>query len=745
MPSQIVQFDDFELDFGRYQLRRGDRVVKLEKNPMELLILLVEKEGRLVTREEIIQRLWGDDVFVDTRHGINTAVHKLRTALRDDAGRPRVLGTVVGKGYRLVADVAKTPASGVADDHDSSRDRSLRPQVAAQMGTELQRSRFDSESQPAPERVTNGDSKLRYSAVPNRIWISAGTMLLALLLCVGIWWISRISAEAKPPTIQMVSLAGVPSGQQYTAAFSPDGNQLAFGLAGAQNPGIYTTLTDGDKALRLTSNPGDCCPVWSPDGQQIAFSRRNSGEGLAIYVVSALGGTEHRLYREPANFPWNHPGYLDWSPDAKFIAFSEREEDDAHASIALLSLADSTTRRLTTPPDQAYDYAPSFSPDGSTVTFIRRNGAGVASDVFVVSAAGGEPRRLTFDNAAIDGMPVWTADGRDIVFSSIRGGLPTLWRISATVGGLRSIAGVGATACCPSISRKGNQLVYQNSVSNYGIWRVDLKDQTRVQNPPNLLISSNGRNWRPDFSPDGRRIVFESDRSGYIEIWTCDANGSNCGQLTSLHGVAGTARWSPDGSRIAFEFTPGEHSEIYVVDVAGGRPRLVPTLPGADNLAPNWSRDGQWIYFASDYESGRFDLWKVPLHGGSPVRVTKNGGDYGVESADRRFLYYSKLDAPGIWKRPLNGGEETRILDQSGLDQWYNWALAPNGIYFLNRAAKPRETIEFLNFESGKIVPILSPDKWVNWGVTVSPDGSSLMYVQNDFFQSNLVLVKNYR
>jgi len=99
LPAGIIQFDEFELDIGRYELRRGDRVVKLEKSPMELLILLVENQGQLVTREKIIQHLWGDNVFVDTRHGINTAVHKLRSALSDDSEQPRILETVVGKGY----------------------------------------------------------------------------------------------------------------------------------------------------------------------------------------------------------------------------------------------------------------------------------------------------------------------------------------------------------------------------------------------------------------------------------------------------------------------------------------------------------------------------------------------------------------------------------------------------------------------------------------------------------------------
>ena len=81
--AQIIKFDEFELDLGRYELRRRGRPLKLEKVPMELLILLAEREGQLVIREEIVQRLWGADVFVDTRQGINTAVRKIRLALKD--------------------------------------------------------------------------------------------------------------------------------------------------------------------------------------------------------------------------------------------------------------------------------------------------------------------------------------------------------------------------------------------------------------------------------------------------------------------------------------------------------------------------------------------------------------------------------------------------------------------------------------------------------------------------------------
>ena len=110
--------------------------------------------------------------------------------------------------------------------------------------------------------------------------------------------------------------------------------------------------------------------------------------------------------------------------------------------------------------------------------------------------------------------------------------------------------------------------------------------------------------------PDGRRIVFHSDRSGSSEIWVCDASGGNPLQLTSLgRSNTGTPRWSPDGRRIAFDARLGRDGDIHVMDADGGAPRRVTTEP-SDDVVPSWSRDGRWIYFASN-RSGRWEVWKV--------------------------------------------------------------------------------------------------------------------------------------
>jgi Tol biopolymer transport system component len=289
---------------------------------------------------------------------------------------------------------------------------------------------------------------------------------------------------------------------------------------------------------------------------------------------------------------------------------------------------------------------------------------------------------------------------------------------------------------------------HQDSPGKLNIWRLNLRDEGHSQRPPAIAMWEKGVGGRPHFSPDGKRITFESNRLGYSEIWACDSDGSNCRQLTSLHGIAGAARWSPDGHYIAFGFRPKEHSEVYLLEIGNGVSRLLATLPGADNGGPNWSRDGKWIYFYSDRGGGPFQLWKIQLKGGRPpVQVTKNGGVFAAESADGRFLYYSKFDAPGIWRMPLSGEEEVKVLDQPGGDNWWGWALTPNGIYFFDESNSGNQAgVKFLDFATGKRISIANVSRSsVCCGLAVSPDGRSIFYVQNELAESSIMLVKNFR
>jgi Tol biopolymer transport system component/DNA-binding winged helix-turn-helix (wHTH) protein len=719
--ARIVRFGEFEADLQTGELRKNGVKVPLQGQPFQVCAILLAHPGKLVSREELRQRVWPEDTFVDFDQALNTAIGKIRIALGDDADNPRFVETLPRRGYRFIAEVeGSTP-------------------------------------QPVPAAAPPSRSR---KFTLQRTLIGVGLALVVLLSAIAIP--KFFPYRSTRPGIEVLPLAAS-SGFETQPAFSPDGNHVAFVLHSKDAAGIHTTMVGGEKSLQLTQNSGDCCPTWSPDGRQIAFSRMSEA-GADIYVVPATGGTGHRLFswtsdRHPVStIPWRvNDRLLDWSPDGNYLAFSETLPDKTHAWIALLSIRDSSIRRLTSPADQSLDYAPAFSPDGSNVAFVRGIAAGVVEDVYVVPAAGGSPRRLTFDNTWVRGSPAWTSDGHELVFSSDRGGLPSLWRISASGGSPIPVPGVGVIARFPTISLTGNQLAYERLDDKINIWRLSLKDENHPQAPPAILISQNYGNSRPQFSPDGKKIVFESNHTGYVEIWTCDSDGSNCAQLTSLRGTTGAARWSPDGRYIAFEFRPKEHSEIYLLDTHTGVPQLLPTLPGADNGGPNWSRDGKWMYFYSDQGGGPFQLWKTPFSQIEnappaqvtpvqviPVQVTKNGGVFAQESDDGQFLYYSKLETPGIWKMPITGGDEVRVLDQPAGDSWWNWAVTHNGIFFFSWRKGAKAGVAFFDFATGNETLLEAVDK-SSLGLALSPDGRSILYVQTEWARSSIMLVKNFR
>jgi Tol biopolymer transport system component len=242
--------------------------------------------------------------------------------------------------------------------------------------------------------------------------------------------------------------------------------------------------------------------------------------------------------------------------------------------------------------------------------------------------------------------------------------------------------------------------------------------------------------------------VFASERSGIPEIWVSDADGANQVQLTSFEaGGSGSPRWSPDSRQIAFDRFTESGFAIYVMGAEGGPPRRL-TTEASNDSAPRWSSDGRWIYFASD-RAGSFQVWKIPAGGGQAVQVTKQGGFAAIESRDGRFVYYAKGrdEVPGIWKVPSEGGDETPVLDLPEAGYWGYWALADDGIYYVNTAAKPRPRVEFFSFATRKVKRIAEVEKELqqhNAGFAVSPDGRWFLYTPVDHKSSDIMLVENF-
>lgn len=190
------------------------------------------------------------------------------------------------------------------------------------------------------------------------------------------------------------------------------------------------------------------------------------------------------------------------------------------------------------------------------------------------------------------------------------------------------------------------------------------------------LIWGEGGNAGPQFSPDGKRIAFMSNRDGPWQIWVSEADGSHPRQV-SFTDSAGTPRWSPDGKSIAFDAPFDASTWIFVVRVDQSQ-RAQPVIEG---LVPSFSRDGKWIYFASQ-QTGDWQVWKTSLDG-SEVQVTFHGGFAALESTDG-YIYYSKsrYSEPEICRIRVKGGEESCDIEHLRPRTWASWAPTREGIVF---------------------------------------------------------------
>jgi len=726
----LYRFEGFILDAERRALFRGTERLRLTSKPLETLLYLVERRGRTVGKQELLDAVWkGTFVTEDT---LVHAVREIRRALEDDKENPRFIQTVPREGYRFVA--------SIEDQRDE--DSGLKSAESLETG------------------AVNATTPAGRARPLIRSWVFLAPALAVVVL--GVVIALRLEPGSPASTLRITPVTSF-QGFELQPALSPDGAQAAF--VWDQEKGdlgdIWIKVVDAGKPLQLTNGPAnDTNPAWSPDGRHIAFIRlfddgmymipsllqgqwrRTERSKAEVYIIPALGGTEVKLGEAS---PKGGCRSLDWSPDGKLLAVTDRSGPEEPFSIFLISKETGERKRLTAPPAKSLgDGGLAFAPGGKTLAFIRTTDIG-NDDIYLTSAGGGEAKRLTSDNRWISGL-AWISDGREIVFSSNRGLSPGLWSIPVSGGAPKPFVAAGQDVSNPVVARAGNRLAYVQASVDSNLWRMEVSSSTGRGNPPTRLISSTQEDSSPQYSPDGKKIAFASKRSGSSEIWICDSDGSAPTQLTSIGGAGvGTPRWSSDGTRIAFDSTQAGQSDIYVINAGGGAARRL-TEDTSGDVRPSWSRDGRWIYFGSN-RGGDWQVWKIPAEGGQATQVTKQGGREAVESPDGQFVYYFKSggESQGVWRVPVQGGTETLALNQIAQG---NWAILDQGIYFAKPRAKSGSAIQLFSFATRRVTHIAALERPLLQGppnFAVSPDGRWILYAQIDQSGSDVMLVENFR
>lgn len=687
-----IRFAEFEADLKSQELFRAGALVRLPNQSFTALAMLLERPGELVSREELRARLWPGNRVVEFEQGLNAIINRLREALGDSAESPKFIETLPRRGYRFIGEIAGAVSPGPAAP----------------------------EAKPTPRPGPRGW----------RFWTGLAVLIAAVLVALA--WRSEKSVERAGGPGPLTTLLG----QERMPVFSADGQRVVFAWNGETNdPGgfdLYVKSLDSERLTRLTRSPAIAISAaWSPDGTQVAFTRMSATDG-GVFVIPATGGEESKLI--DASFTQESLIQPAWSPDGATLAYPAM--NGSGSQIVRLLVLDSAKDRPLDPAPQCRDAgAPAWSGDGKQLAFLCMTSVAVYEIYVSQPGSGVAPRRI----ATMQGFPqglTWMPDENRILIANDSGNGSGVWELEldGTLHAPRSLEDTVG----PGVTARGGRIAFTRARQNIDIWHVDLApDAVPV---PRKWISSTRSQITPQYSPDGARIAFQSNRSGSPEIWIADADGRNAARLTSFGGpLTGAPAWCSDGRRLAFDARESGTSAVYIVDTLEHVPRRVAT-PQTNLALPVWSADCRWL-LASD---GRNSLYRVPSDGGEAQRFTSLSSYRAAVIGDRVVFNVTEADGVTLWMKPLEGGQEIRIPGLQRLAYADSWAATEQSIYFTDSTWVPAalRRYDFATASTPFAAELIAqPTALGGLGLAVSPDGKSVLFTHTEDTQSDLVLV----
>lgn len=666
------------------------------------------------SKEDIFRVVWNEAAVTD--NALTRAIAQIRKVLDDDPKEPRFIETVPRMGYRFIGQL-----EGELDQGNN-----------VTLPTNQVRAELDLQQ--------TGTQSRRISR-----WLLSGAGFVLVIGMLG-WrfWPKPIRAENFAP-VPLTTYRG----SEESPSFSPDGAQVAFQWDGEKqdNTDIYIkALGPGATPLRLTSDPrADRMPSWSPDGRSIAFIRMVGPEKGELRVIPSSGGVERML----AKFAiWDRHSSVAaaWSADNQWLIVPVVLKQ--HSALFRISVSTGEAIQITHPDSNQDDEAPTIAPDGKTLMFVRHPTYYLWGTLWTArldnhSMPIGEPVPRQTPGLQVS-EALWLPEGIGILAHALDG----VYRITSLEKVDPKLVGwIGTDIHGLAVSSRGNRVAFAVGRGDANIWRIDL---TAKVTKPERLIASTYRDVYPQFSPDGRRLAFYSNRTetgcseicGQGQVWVEDYGIDKPRQLTFVKkGIAGTPHWSPDGSMLTFDSNETGRYQVNLISQDGGSAKQL-TKGDFDSFGSIWSPDGKWIYFGSA-KTGEDEIFRIPLSGGEPVQVTHAGGWFPVVSADGKTLYFAKPGGSGsVWRMPIAGGPEEKLVDSIFRG---NYALGAAGIYFMtNLGEDGTSTLAFYSFATKRTSTIWKMGH-PEFGLALSPDQRELLYAQLDDPASDLMLVENFR
>ncbi len=464
---------------------------------------------------------------------------------------------------------------------------------------------------------------------------AAGLGLLALGISIYAVFFRGVEAEDAWELRPLTTFQGM----EENPTWNPDGSLIAYDKPGPEGNDIYVIAASGGPPERLTrSPPYNALPRWSPTGEHIAYVS-DRGAGLAICLIPQRGGDPREIVRTTDWARGAPLGAMPWSPDGKQLLFMR---DDVLWRVDIGTLEESPFADAGVGVGGA-----SWSPDGRWITFERWQDE--RPGLWVIAAKGGEPRPLVVDEHA-NAQPAWSADGRRLVFQSVHKGYPHLWEVEVSTRRLRQLTSGPVNDYSPTVARDG-RVAFMQSREGADLYICRVADGGQRQ-----VTFHRGGSYDPRFSPDGKKLLCVSNRSGEYQLWMRDLATDSERQLTFGPEECQGGDWSPDGRRIVFLSDRDGGLRLWLVNVDGGAPRQL--MDRTVSLAlPRWSPDGRAVSFLLEEH-----VWAVDPEHGNPKQLLTSVLRLGHQQEWFQFDWYLDSRRAVYSRRAEDGSGEPEMV-----------------------------------------------------------------------------------
>jgi len=699
--THFYAFDSFVVDEGKSVLLRDGHSVPLTPKAFEILLVLVRNPGRVLKKEELLDVVW-PDAYVD-ENNLPRNISSLRKALGEGPAEHKYIVTLPGQGYRFVAEVRQLDAP------NSAPTRSLLESVPAEPAI----------PEPAPI-VHDAIVRSEPTTIKPRSMGVVVVCCCALALAIGAYFLfQRWSNSGQPnPQRKLWQLTFEP-GLETDPSWSPDGRFVAYSSDQSGNFDIWVRSVGEGNSVQVTSSPAhDWQPNWSPDGLSLVY--RSEREGGGLFVVPALGGSEHKL----CSF-----GYRPrWSPDGSQVLFY---------SSAFPGVVKSKTYVISsnggTPREVLNDFVPQFvspllvdwHPDSNRLSVWGKHRQ-LGWSFWTVPLNGGPPLQSQIDSAVQSQLKeagvrfvnfLWLPSAKGLIFEGESQGVRNLWKVKVDPQTLRWIAGLerlttGAGKDTDiAVSSDGRKLAFSIRSERSRLWSLPFDPVAGRTTGPSQPFTVAGMDaLQPGLSPDGKMLVFRKRRADKEELW---AKSLADGRETLLIGADDFTRVNPilsnDGSQLIYIRSNTSNHGQAEIDPQLSRALVLRTLSGSDEQIvtsalqgrlslTDWTTDGKWILISSDLQSpDRVALCLLPLdaapHAETQMRVIASHPEYnlwqGQFSPDGRWISFNAFNATDpsastVYIVPATGGSWVSLTEGKYWDDKPRWSPDGKAIYFVS-------------------------------------------------------------